>query len=264
MALQQEAIDDGARMDQWRICGELLTANLHRIEKGATSVSLENFYDPDGATITIALDPKYTPAQNAQRYFKRYQKARSARRIAAEQKQKTEDELAWLEAQQDDLRKCVDDAELEEIRALLVERGYLRASHSRNKSRKAEPSRPFHYRSSDGIDIYVGKNSAQNDRLTASARGDHTWVHAKDMPGSHVLIAHEGEPPEATLREAALLAAYYSKGFASSRVPVDYAFRKFVKKPGGAALGYVTYTHQRTLWVAPDEAAVKQIEIISE
>ena len=264
MLLQQEAIDDGARLDQWRIYGELLTANLHRLDKGAASVSLENFYDADGGAVTIALDPKFTPAQNAQRYFKRYQKARSAQRIAAEQKQKTQEELAWLEAQQDDLRKCVDDAEIEEIRALLVERGYLRASHNRAKQRKTEPSRPFHYRSSDGIDIYVGKNSAQNDRLTANARGDHIWVHAKDMPGSHVLIAHEGEPPEATLREAALLAAYYSKGYASSRVPVDYAFRKHVKKPGGAPLGHVIYTHQRTLWATPDEAAVKGMELMSE
>ena len=265
LVLQQEALDAGARMDQWRICGELLTANLHRLEKGAASAALENFYDPEGGLITVALDPKYTPAQNAQRYFKRYQKARSAQRIAAEQMEKTRAELAWLEAQQDDLRKCVDDAEIEEIRAMLAAQGCLRASHSRAKPRKAEPlkhSRPFRYRSSDGIDMYVGKNSAQNDRLTAGARGDHTWLHAKDMPGSHVLIAHEGEPPEPTLREAALLAAYYSKGFASSRVPVDYAFRKHVKKPGGAQPGHVTYTHQRTLWVAPDEAAVKRLELL--
>ncbi len=260
LVLQQESIDAGAHMEEWRIYGELLTGNLYRMEKGAASVTVENYYDPEGAMVTIALDPQFTPAQNAQRYFKRYQKARSAVRMATDQKEKTQAELDWLETQLDDLRKCVDDAEIEEMRAMMVERGYLRASHSRVKQRKLPASQPLRFRSSEGIDIYVGKNSAQNDRLTSAAGGEQMWLHAKDMPGSHVLIAHEGEPPEATLREAAMLAAYYSKGCGSTRVPVDYTLRKHVKKPGGAPLGFVIYTHQHTIWATPDEASVKRLE----
>ncbi len=262
LALQQEAIDESAHMEDFRIHGELLTANLYRLEKGSASVTVDNFYDPEGGTLTIALDPQLSPTQNAQRYFKRYQKARSAKRMAAEQREKSRAELDWLEEQLDDLRKCTEDAEIDEIRAMLVERGYLRASHSRAKPRKAQPSKPLQYRSSDGIDLFVGKNSAQNDRLTAQARGEHTWLHAKDMPGSHVIIAHEGEPPERTLQEAAMLAAYYSKGSASSRVQVDYTLRRHVKKPGGAPLGFVHYTHQHTVWVTPDEAAVKRLTLM--
>lgn len=261
LAIQQEAIDNSVRMDEWRIFGELITANLYRLEKGITIATLENFYDPDGAMVNIAMDAQYSPVQNAQRYFKRYQRARSAQRMATEQKEKTQAELFWLETQLDDVRKCVDDAEINEIRTLLTEAGYLRPSHSRIKARKLPPSQPYCYRSCDDIDIYVGKNSVQNDRLTAQANGGYTWLHAKDMPGSHVIIAKE-HVPDTTLQEAALLAAYYSKGHASSRVPVDYTLRKHVKKPGGSPAGYVIYTQQHTLWVVPDESAIRQLTFI--
>ena len=263
LALQQEALDASARMDEWRIQGELITANLHQLKKGMVSATLVNYYDLEGAPLTVALDAQYTPAQNAQRFYKRYQKARSAQRMAAEQKEKTLAELTWLETQLDDVRKCTDIAEIAEMRALLVERGYLRASHSRVKQRKLAPSQPFHFRSSDGLDIFVGKNSVQNDRMTAQADGAHTWLHAKDMPGSHVLIPHKEPIPEATLREAALLAAAYSKGASSAQVPVDYTLRRHVKKPGGAPLGYVIYTHQRTIFITPDEHAVKRLTQVS-
>ena len=263
LALQQEALEGGARMEEWRICGELISANLHVLEKGMTQTTLANFYDPENAQLTIALDAQYTPIQNAQRYFKRYQKARVAQRMAADQIQKSQAELEWLDTQLDDLRKCTDDAEIGEIRTLLTEGGYLRASHHRGAARKAKPSQPFHYLSSDGYDIFVGKNSVQNDRLTTQARGDDTWLHAKDMPGSHVVIASEEVVPDSTLREAVLLAAYYSKGSASSRVPVDYTLRRYVKKPGGTPVGYFTYTQQETMWVVPDETAVKRLTLVN-
>ncbi len=262
LALQQEAIEAGQRAEQWRIYGELLTAHLHLIAKGASSTTVPNFYAEDSAPVTIPLDVQISPAQNAQRYFKRYQKARAGQKMATEQLGKTLTEKDWLEAQLDDLRKCEDDTEVSEIRALLVEGGYLRASHSRVKPRKLPPSKPFCYRSGDGMRIYVGKNSAQNDRLTAAADGGYTWLHAKDMPGSHVLIAHAEPIPEPTLRDAAMLAAYYSKGARSSRVPVDYTLRKYVKKPGGSPLGYVIYTNQKTLFVTPDEAHIKKLEVL--
>ena len=210
----------------------------------------------------IPLDKKLTPVQNAQRYFKLYQKARSAREMAAGQKEKTEAELRYLEGQLDDLRKCTQPEELLEIRALLEQSGHVRKVQSRVKQRKAQPSQPFHYQASDGTDILVGKNSVQNDRLTGEARGDETWLHAKNMPGSHVIICSP-KVSEQTLREAANLAAFYSKGQQSAQVPIDYTLRRYVKKPGGAPAGFVIYTHQKTLYVNPDEHAVKRLTLIS-
>lgn len=136
-----------------------------------------------------------------------------------------------LEAQLDDLRKCAGPAELDEIRALLAASGHLRASHSRGKARHAAPSQPMRFVSADGYEILVGRNSAQNDRLTAAAPPDALWLHAKDMAGSHVVVPKGGDIPEATLRQAALLAAWFSRGYRSAQVPVDYTRRRFVKKP---------------------------------
>jgi predicted ribosome quality control (RQC) complex YloA/Tae2 family protein len=124
------------------------------------------------------------------------------------------------------------------------------------------PSKPYRYRAADGTEILVGKNSVQNDRLTTAAQGEETWLHAKDMPGSHVLLRTVGDPPQAALDAALQLAAWYSKGRASGNVPVDYTLRKYVKKPGGAPPGFVIYTHQHTRWITPDEHAVKHLELL--
>lgn len=120
------------------------------------------------------------------------------------------------------------------------------------------------FRSLDGIDIEVGKNALQNERLTMGARGSETWLHAQKMPGSHVLIHTEDEVPESTLMQAAMLAAYYSKGCRSAQVPIDITLRRYIKKPGGTPAGFVTYTHQRTLYITPSEAEVKKIQLVSE
>ena len=244
--------------------GELINANLWQLHKGPTQVELPNFYDENGGTMVIPLDNQLTPAQNAQRYFKRYQKARSAREMAAEQRVKTLAELDYLEGQLLDVGKCVGESELEEIRQELTRAGYIRHSQSRKQQRALPGSKPYHYRSSDGIDIFVGKNAAQNDRLTTSARPDETWLHAKDMPGSHVIVRQEGDLPDQTLKEAAILAAWYSKGQRSSSVPIDYMRRKYVKKPGGAAPGMVIYTHQHTLYMTVSEADVRAIQLVEE
>ena len=262
LAIQLEALENSRRMEEYRVNGELIQANLYRLEKGMEEAAVENFYSPSYETVTIPLDKKLTPVQNAQRYFKLYQKARSAREMAAEQKKKTETELRYLEEQLDDLRKCTQPEELSEIRAMLEQSGHVRKVQSRVKQRKAQPSQPFHYRASDGTDILVGKNSVQNDRLTGEARGDETWLHAKNMPGSHVIICSQ-KVSEQTLREAANLAAFYSKGQQSSQVPIDYTLRRYVKKPGGAPAGFVIYTNQKTLYVTPDEHAVKRLTLVS-
>ena len=264
LALQNEELANADRMDEYRLMGELLNANLWQLHRGQEAVTVQNFYDENGGEITIPLDKQLTPAQNAQRYFKKYQKARSARDTAAQQKEKTLAELSVLESALLDVGKCVGESELNEIRGELQRMGYIRASMNRRQLKQLPPSKPYHYRSADGIDIYVGKNSLQNDRLTGSARGGELWLHAKDMPGSHVIVRTEDLVPETTLKQAAQLAAWYSKGQRSSSVPVDYTLRKYVKKPGGAAPGFVHYTNQRTAYMTVEERDIRAIQLIDE
>ena len=259
LALQEEELASAQKMEEYRIMGELINANLWQLQKGQAQAELSNFYDENGATLTVPLDIQLTPAQNAQRYFKKYQKARSARQTAAEQREKTLAELNYLEGALLDVGKCVGESELEEIRQELVRTGYLRKNTNRRQQRTLPQSKPYHYLSSDGIAIDVGKNAVQNDRLTTTARPNETWLHAKDMPGSHVIIRTEGEVPPATLREAAILAAWYSKGQRSSSVPVDYTLRRYVKKPSGAVPGYVIYTNQHTVYMTVSESDVRAI-----
>ncbi len=262
LAQQEDELADSARMEEYRVMGELINANLYQLRKGQTEAVLPNFYDENNADMTIPLDIQLTPVQNAQRYFKKYQKARTTRQMAAEQKKKTLQELEYLEGMLLDVGKCVAESELEEIRQELMRTGYIRKGVSRRQQKALPKSKPYHYRSSDGIDIYVGKNAAQNDRLTGEARANETWLHAKDMPGSHVIIRTEGEVPRQTLLEAAILAAWYSKGQHSSNVPIDYTFRRYVKKPSGAAPGMVIYTNQHTLFMTVSESDVRKIQLI--
>ena len=259
LALQEEELAGAARMEEYRIMGEVLNANLYALAKGPAEVTLPNWYDPAGGNITIPLDARLTPSQNAQKYFKKYQKARSARQSAQEQKEKTLQELDYLEGMLLDVDKCVEESELEEIRAELARTGYVKRSASRRQQRNLPQSRPYRYLSPDGIEILVGKNAVQNERLTQDARPEEMWLHAKDMPGSHVIIRAEGEIPPETLKQAAQLAAWYSKGQRSSMVPVDYTRRKYVKKPSGAAPGKVIYTHHKTAYMTVEEADLRKM-----
>ena len=263
IAIQNEALAGAARMEEYRQKGELIQANLYRLKKGEPVARVENFYDENYAPIDIQMDVSLSPAQNAQRYFKLYQKARGARTLAAEQKAKAEQELDYLEQMEDDLRKCTDAQGLSELRAMLEKSGHVRQTVTKMKPRKEAPSQPMKFLSSDGIEIEVGKNALQNERLTMGAKGDELWLHAQKMPGSHVLV-NSVDVPETTLIEAAMLAAYYSKGVRSAQVPIDATLRRYIKKPGGTPAGFVIYTHQRTLYITPDEAAVKRIKCIKE
>jgi len=264
IAIQNEALESAARMEEYRQKGELIQANLYRLKKGEPVARVDNFYDENYAPIDIPMDVSLSPAQNAQRYFKLYQKARGARTLAAEQKAKAEQELEYLEQMEDDLRKCTDAAGLAELRAMLEKSGHVRAVVSRVKQRKEAPSQPMKFVSSDGIEIEVGKNALQNERLTMGAKGDETWLHAQKMPGSHVIIHTTDAVPQRTLDEAAMLAAYYSKGVRSAQVPIDVTLRRYIKKPGGTPAGFVIYTHQKTLYITPDEAAVRRIQCVRE
>lgn len=262
LALQEEELSDSAKMEDYRIAGELLTAQAYLVPRGQKQVELPNFYDENGGSMLIELDVALTPAQNAQKYFKKYRKARSAMHLAAEQKQKTLAEMAVLEQALEDLGSCETEDELGDVRTFLTENGVLRAQPQRKGSKRPPISKPHHYISSDGMDIWVGKNSVQNERLTHDAQGNDLWLHAKDMPGSHVIVqCREGICPESTLMEAARLAAFYSKEKGVA-VPVDYTLRKYVKKPGGTPTGFVTYTHQKTLMVDATEGDVAKLQEI--
>lgn len=250
LALQREALLGSERMEEYRLKGELLTANLHLAQKGMKSVDLPNYYEPDMPQLTVELDEKLSPGQNAQKYFKLYQKARNAKTLAAEQIEKTSAELNYLEGQMDNLSKCREESELYELRQELEKFGYVKPNRSRRQMKQLPPSKPMKFTAPSGRVVLVGKNNLQNDKLTFTAQPDEVWLHAKDMPGSHVIIV-DPNPDDATIGWAARLAAAYSKGGASSRVPVDYTLRRYVKKPGGAKPGFVIYTHQRTLSVEP-------------
>lgn len=260
LGLQLDALHDGENSEDYRIKGELLMAQLYAVSKGAARVELDDYYSPEGGKIVVDLDVKLSPAANAQRYFKLYQKAKSAQHQAAEQAEKTRQELFYLEGQLDNLQKCTDESELSEVREELVREGYLRANHNRRTMKKLPPSAPYHFIAPDGTDILIGKNNVQNDQLTRTAEPNDTWLHVKDMPGSHVIVCTR-QPSRETLMLAANLAAYFSKGRASSQVPVDYTLRRYVKKPAGSKPGFVIYTHQSTLFVTPDEQLVKETKL---
>ncbi len=250
LALQREALLGSEKMEEYRKYGELITASQHMIKKGMKECELPDYYAEGMPLTRVPLDEKLSPAQNAQRYFKLYQKARSARTLAAEQIEKTGEELYYLEGQLENLAKCGDEPSLAELRAELEKLGYVHASHNRRQIKQLPPSAPMKFTSPTGKIVLVGKNNLQNDKLTFTAEPNETWLHAKDMPGSHVIITG-AEVDDETLIYAARVAAKYSKGGSGSHVPVDYTLRKYVKKPSGAKPGFVIYTHQRTLYVDP-------------
>ncbi len=261
LALLEEELQSAARMEDYRVMGELLTANLHLVPRGAECVTLDNYYTGD--TLSVPLDVRLSPAQNAQRYFKRYQKARAAARLSAEQKSKTLRDLAIFDEALCDLDTCENEDDLRDVRRVLTEAGAIKPSNDRKKEPKPQrPSAPLRFAAADGTPISVGKNAAQNERLTQSARGEDLWLHAKDMPGSHVIIHTDGkEVCQATLLTAAQLASYYSKGKGQA-VPVDCTLRKYVKKPAGTPTGFVTFTHQKTYIISVTESEIRKINTI--
>lgn len=258
LALYQDAIEGDGAIEELRLYGELLTANLHAVAPGAREAVVTNYYADPPAPMVVPLDPQHTPSENAQRYYKKYQKAKAARDTAQARRAETLEELRYLEGQLDNLSKCTEDGELQELSEELRQMGYLKAGAGRQKPQKLPPSKPLHFIASDGADIFVGKNNRQNDALTARAAGEDIWLHTKDIPGSHVILK-SANPSREALYEACLLAAWYSKARGSANVPVDYTPRKYVKKPGGAKPGMVIYTTNRTAYVTPEESAVKAI-----
>ena len=262
LALQEDELQNAAHSEEYRVMGELLNANLYQVPRGADIVTLTNYYD--GQPLRVPLDVRLSPAQNAQRYFKRYQKARAAARLAAEQKEKTLRELDILEEALCDLDSCENEDDLSDIRRVLTAAGLLKApAADRKKQPKSNrTSSPMRFSAPDGTMISVGKNALQNERLTQGAHGEDVWLHAKDMPGSHVIIHTEGrEASDEALHCALSLASWYSKGKGAA-VPVDATLRKYVKKPAGTPTGFVTFTHQKTYVISTNEAEIQRINQI--
>lgn len=252
--LQKADLKKCADRETLRIKGDLLQANLYRIERGASAVTVENFYAEDNAPMTIALNPTISPAMNAQRFYKEYNKAKTRETMLTAQIEKAAAELSYLESVQDELTRCETEAELSAVRAELREQGYLKAQKGAQK-RKDKPLPPIEYTSSDGFRILVGRNNKQNDQLTLhTAQKRDMWLHTKGIHGTHVIICAEGrEITETAIVEAARLAAAHSKGRDSAQVPVDYTLVKNVSKPAGALPGKVIYVNYRTVYVTPEK-----------
>ncbi len=235
-----------------RLYGELLTANIHLIQPGMKSVEVTNYYD--GSTLSIPLDVKLSPSKNAQHYFKKYGKSKTAIKEKQIQLDENEAEIKYLESVLSFLENTDDVAEIEGIRAELVETGYIRRRRQAGgfKEKKYKPA-PYRYTLSNGMSVLVGRNNKENDILTFKTAGNKDlWLHTKDIPGSHVIVQSGGaELDEEAVWEAAAIAAYHSKARTSENVPVDYVPIKYVKKPAGAKPGMVIFTNNRTVYVNP-------------
>lgn len=260
MGKLEKTLKESERGDQYQLYGELLTANLYQMTKGLQEIEVINYYTDDQHTVIIPLDPQKTPTENAQKYFSKYQKAKHAVIVVQEQIEKTKDELHYFEALQQQLQSA-SPKDIEEIREELQEEGYLRIKQKKGmkKPAHAKPQLETYY-STDGDMIFIGKNNKQNDYLTNKfARRDEIWLHTKDIPGSHVVIRNEA-PSDQTIKEAAILAAFFSKAKESSSVPVDYTKVRHVKKPNGSKPGFVIYEQQQTVFVTPDAEVVIQLK----
>ena len=249
--------------DLLKTYGELITSNVHIVPQGATNFITANFYEEDMANIEIPLDPTLTPIQNAQKYFKQYNKQKRSFIAINEQKINNEKDIAYLDSVHTFLSKNLSESEIEEIREELITQGILKKK-TQNKQKKVIKPKPMHYKSIDGLDIYIGKNNNQNDNLTMQFAKDHDiWLHTKDIPGSHVIIKTDGQAvPDSTLNQAVMLAAFYSKASTSSLVPVDYTKKKHVRKPSGAKPGMVIYDSHKTAYITPTKESIDTIERI--
>ena len=257
--LQRGELARSEDREHLRVCGDLINANLYRIERGSAFADLENFYD-ENRLMRVKLDPALNATQNAQKYYKEYRKAKPAQQVLGEQIAQAEQELLYVDSVFDCLSRAQSESELNEIRQELREEGYLKAV--RDKRKPPAPLAPLEFVSSEGFRILVGRNNRQNDKLTLKqANNNDIWLHTKNIPGSHTIIVTGGrQPGNATLKEAAMLAAYHSRAKDSSQVPVDYTQVRYVSKPQGAKPGTVIYVHYQTLFVTPQHELTEKLK----
>ena len=261
LAAQEKELAACLDRDHLRICGELITANLYRMERGQSRLTAQNYYDENCADVDIPLDVRLSPQENAARYFKQYAKAKTAEKYLTAQLQRGREELQYLESVLQELSQAETEQEFNEIRRELQETNYLKKSSGGKKELKRAFA-PRTFKTSSGLEVLVGRSNVQNDQLTKKADKRDYWFHTQHIHGSHVILRCAGlTPSDDDLREAAMLASYFSQAKESSSVPVDYCPVKFVKKPAGARPGMVTYDNYRTLYVTPEEGLAKKLFI---
>lgn len=254
--IQEKQLKDTQKRDKYRIYGELINVYGYNIPEGAKSFNALNYYTNE--EITIPLDETLSPSENAVKYFNRYNKLKRTFEAESKLVNETRDEITHLESIAAALDIAVAEDDLVQLKEELIQSGYIHRKNAASKKIKIT-SKPFHYISSDGFDIYVGKNNFQNDELTFKfANGNDWWFHAKDMAGSHVILRSNGkEIPDRTFEEAAALAAYYSKGQSQEKVEVDYVIKKEVKKPAASKPGFVVYYTNYSMIATTDISNIK-------
>ena len=252
MALQEKELTATYDRERLRQLGDILTANIHRIQKGQTSVTCQDFYDENMADVEISLSPMLSPQQNAAKFYKDYTRMKNAQKELTHQLALGKDECQYLESVLEELNRAQSEAELEEIRQELAQGGYVRQETAKRKIKQGKLP-PMRFESTDGFPIYVGRNNRQNDELTFKlARKDDIWCHASKVHGSHVVISCGGkQPPDDTVTQAAQLAAYYSETGSGQNIPVDVTPVRQVKKAGTGKPGMVIYHTYRTAIVNP-------------
>ena len=264
--IQIKTLSEIENREEKKLYGELLTANIYSIKKGMTTIELPNFYSENMESVIIPLEGDLTPAENAQKYFKAYNKAKRTYSALQEQIQANNEEFEYLDSVLTSVANCKNESDIKEIRNELKESGYIKKNKGDKQRKSVKKSKPMHYISSDGYDIYSGKNNVQNDELTLKfARNNDIWLHTKNIPGSHVIVSSNNtEIPNTTLNEAVMLAAYYSKARESTLVPVDYTKKRNVKKPNGSKPGFVIYETNQTAYITPDEATINKIKMVDD
>ena len=237
---------------KYKIYGDLLTSYIYMLKKGEKYIEVLNFYNEEKEEyIKIPLNENKSPSENIQIYYKKYNKLKKSEESAIEQLDKNSEELIYLNSVLTNLNNAESYAEIDDIKSELIETGYIKFRKNTKNNKKDKPSKPIHLISSDGIDIYIGKNNIQNDYLTLKfANKNYLWLHTKNIPGAHVILCSEN-PSDKSIEEAAIIAAYYSKSKNSTKVPVDYTKVKNIKKPNGSKPGMVIYNTNYTLYTEP-------------
>jgi len=272
-ALQKQSLKDCENKEQFKRFGDLITANIYMLKKGMTSAEMVDYYDESMPTVTVPLDERYTPSQNAQQYYKKYNKSKSAEIMLAKQIEESEKEIAYIDTIFDSLTKAETEADLSQIRTELSVSGYgktldnLRRSMTKNKKEYKnalkKEYKPLRFMTSSGYEVLCGKNNLQNDYITTEvASKDDYWFHVKNAPGSHVVMrCGKDEPPAEDFTQCAMIAAFYSSQKELPQAPVDYTRVRNVKKPSGAKPGFVIYETNYSCYVTADAGEVEKLRI---
>lgn len=262
--IQREELKQTEDRDKYKRMGELISANFYQLEKGMKKAKVIDYYDETCPEIEIKLDIRLTPQQNAQKYFKQYQKAKTAEQMLTAQISEGEAELSYLESVLQSIDEAENEKDLAQLREELVQTGVLSQKQNKKKQQtKKSDSIPFEYRTSDGFSVWAGKNNLQNDLLSMkTAYKSDIWFHTQKIHGSHVILAVDGrQPTDTAMTEAAKIAAYHSKAKHSSMVPVDYTEVRNLKKPNGSKPGFVIYNVYQTAYVTPDESEIEKLRV---